>query len=159
MASTNSQLKNVGVVVVVFAVVGAGIGLTGYFGVSGLGSVMQTGGQGGGGFGQLFVALFGFVAVLIAFLLGPVVAAIAGLLAGLAFRERQAGAVVGGAGSFVGFYVMAVVAIGAISAAFPGASGGVSLDVGDQLTTILKAGVPSGVVGAVSGVVGVDFGG
>lgn len=85
------------------------------------------------------------------------------MFAGCELGKRVESAVAGGVGSFIGFYVMVVLAILIMSMAFDatGGSGGSSTEnafkLSDAAGTLFKAGLPTAIVGAFGGVVGTAF--
>jgi len=140
-------LREFGSVVGLFVVVGLGLGLAGSLVVSRL-----TLGDLGGGAGSTVVGgLVFFQAVSVVYFTGPAVGAVGGVLAGLRSEDTAVGALAGGAGSLVGFYLMIAVAVLVMAVALSdGASG---LSPGDNVTLIAASGVPAALVGGVTGAV------
>ena len=122
------------VILAVFAILGVGIGLTGYLMIGAL----------GGGDSQLFSGLFVLVVILFAALVGPVVAVAVTLHVdeslGDAIGPASATAAVG---NFVGFLVMGLLVVLILSLRLSGGGGGGSLDVGGYGPTLVQAGFPS----------------
>jgi hypothetical protein len=147
----------------VFAVVGIGLGLTGYVAIDAL-----QGALGGGEsamaqtLGQFFSLFVFFMALVVVFFLGPVVAMVSGLIAGAIVWEPLDGVVAGGLGSFVGFYFMLFLSVPLLFLALDagGGGGGTStgaqpqFDAGSLVVPAVLAGLPTGIVGAITGVIG-----
>lgn len=130
--------RPLGVIVAVFAILGVGIGLTGY---------LMIGALGGGGGSQLFSGLFALVVILFAALVGPVVAVAVTLHVDESLGDTVGPASVTAAvGNFVGFLVMGLLVVLILSLRLSGGDGGGgggSLDVGSYVGTLVKAGFPS----------------
>lgn len=162
-AQSSSTVRYVALVVAAFAVVGVGMGLTGYWGMSWLEGQLVGSSQSemANAFGQMFVALVFVQSAFIALFTGPTVATLAGLTTGTSLRDGRQAAFVGGAGAFVGFFVMVVLAIGIMAAGFSTGSGGdggqSTIDAGEILGEMWKAGVPTALAGALAGYVGTRF--
>ena len=131
---------------------GAGIGLTGYVGSPIVFESLPIGSSLFGADDQVS-EVFGVLVMLIAFLFGPIIAALSGFLTAASIRERKMAAIVAGVGSFVGFYVMVVVAVVGIGAGAPG--GGP--EFWEHVGAVALAGVPTGAVGALFGVICATF--
>ncbi|WP_049972805.1 hypothetical protein [Haladaptatus cibarius] len=164
MYRTSNTGKNIGLIIAVFGVVGIGIGLTGFISVGWMQGTFTNPEQGeiANSFGQLFVGLILLQSIILAFFTGPTIATVTGLISGLSTADGKQAAVVNGVGSFVGFYVMVVVAVVVMSLAYDGgsSSGGSSeslFDLGNTLTTALKVGIPTGAVGVIAGYLGTYF--
>lgn len=172
MSKTRARLIAMGLIVGTFTVIGVGLGLTGYFAISTL-----TGGSGGGQAASMVSAVIGalliFVGAIVVLFLGPIAAGVSGLTAGLVVPDMKEGALVGGVGSFVGFYPMVILAVVIMMMALGGGGGGAASTAGggETATTMsgggdsvfeltqflgaaLIAGVPTGVVGAATGALG-----
>lgn len=157
-------VKTLGLTITVFAVIGIGIGLTGFFPMEYV--VNQFSATGGGqiaqAIGQLFVGLVFLQSFLMAMFLAPTVAGLTGLVSAFSLNDRGSAAIAGGVGAFVGFYVMVIIAIVIMSAAMPagdggGSSGQQAADLSQLLGTIIKSGFPSGLVGGATGVLGQSY--
>jgi hypothetical protein len=149
-----------GIVVGMFFIVGLGVGATGYVGVSWLDAELVESATGQTqSFGQLFVGLAFFQSVLFAFLVGPAVASLAGLRSAAQLASDRDVALVAGLGSFVGFYLMAFLAVGVLSLAVEG--GGpdqFGVELGTVVLPLLRAGIPTGVVGLLTGLLAYRLG-
>ncbi|MDG5778532.1 hypothetical protein VB773_01295 [Haloarculaceae archaeon H-GB2-1] len=146
----------------VFAVVGIGLGLTGYVTTDfALGAFAADGSATAQTVGQLFAAIVAFLSLIIVFFLGPLVAMVTGLIAGSVVWEPTEAVIAGGLGSFVGFYIMLFLSVPLLFVALD-ASGGsgtsssaaLQLDPGSLLAPVAIAGLPTGLVGAVTAVIG-----
>ena len=131
--------RPLGVILAVFAILGVGIGLTGY---------LMIGALGGGGGSQLFSGLFALVVILFAALVGPVVAVAVTLHVDESLGDALGPASLTAAvGNFVGFLVMGLLVVILLSIRLSGGGGGGegggSLDVGSYVGTLVKAGFPS----------------
>jgi hypothetical protein len=152
--------RHLGLVVLLFAVVGVGLGLTGYVGIGWLQHRFAAGAE--GGFARNMAGLFASVvflqSALVATLVGPVVAAVAGVGVGRSLRQSTAAVLCGGFGAFLGFFVLTTVAVFLMATALPasggGTGGGSPAGAGQVLGQLWLAAVPTAFVGAVAGVVG-----
>jgi len=155
----------IGLVVALFVVMGIGLGLSGYIAVDYAESSFtsddpqrESGMQ--QGIASLFVALILFQSVIVAFFAGPLVASTVGITSGVVTPDVRDGALVGGVGSFVGFYPMVLLAVLIMVFAVDtgssggGSSGGSSFDIAGAIVPMLFAGVPAGLVGAGAGALG-----
>ncbi|MFC6988453.1 hypothetical protein ACFQJD_06535 [Haloplanus sp. GCM10025708] len=145
-------------VVGVFAALGAALGVVSYaatdwarvqFASAASGATLAE-------FGPVFVSLSAFQTTVTLFLAGPVVGTVVGVLVGSRFLDwRLAGGVAGG-GSLVGFFVMA--GLGTFGLSLVGGPGTEQIYAVDQaIGPLLVAGVATGVVGGVSGLLGSAF--
>ncbi|MFC7234415.1 hypothetical protein [Halosegnis marinus] len=126
----------------VFAVVGIGIGLTGYI------MIGELGGDGGGG---LLSGIVSLVVYLFAALVGPTVACLASVRAAPSLpRSLSVAGATTGAASFVGFLVMVTVALLLVGAASSGGDGGGTVDLAESIGTLVRAGLPSALVAVVA---------
>lgn len=132
-----------------YALVGAGVGLSGYvflgqlLGGSGGSSPSITGAMVG-----LLVALSLLVSTMV---LGIGIGVIFGLYYGDEFPvDLQTSAVATGLGSYAGFVVMTLITVLLVGAQVSGAGGdggGISISLGDQFLPLLLSGIPAGLVG------------
>lgn len=151
------QLKShLALVVGVFAAVGVGLALTAYvsMGWARVQFVTDAAGTSPETFGPVFVAAVAVQTTVTAFLVGPVLAGLLGFLVGSRYTVGSTAAVVTGGGSLLGFYVLALCAVGGVVAGLSGAGTEQVYGVGQVLGTLLVAGVPTLVVGAAGGVLG-----
>lgn len=165
MESVSSLGKNTVLTISIFAVVGVGIGFTGFFPMEY--TVDQFSSTDGGEFaqaiGQLFISIVFLQSVIMAMFTGPTIGGLTGIMSGLSLEDRVSAAIVGGIGSFIGFYIMILISVIIMSMAMPSASGGgetgiqQSTDLGQIITPIIKSGIPTGIVGAVSGALGGSY--
>ncbi len=158
----SDTLKHFGLVIGVFAIIGAGLGLTGFFPLELANDEFVGGSQGdlAETMGQLMIAMVFLQSVIMALFAGPTVGALSGLLSGYSLQDSKRAVFVGGIGSFVGFYIMVAFAIVIMSMAISGGDGGSgqqTVDTGELLQPALKAGLPTGVVGALAGIIGTQF--
>lgn len=108
------------------------------------------------------IVLVFFQSAMVAFFVGPVVAGLSGMLSGVSLRSWREAIISGRIGAFVGFYIMVVVTIVIMSLALPETGGGrggsrSQMDVGQVFSPMLKAGLPTGIVGMLCGYVGTRF--
>lgn len=166
MESVSSLGKHIGLTVGVFAVVGVGLGFTGFFPMEYI--VDQFSATDGGEFaqaiGQLFIGVVFLQSVMMAMFTGPTIGGLTGIMSGLSLNDRASAAVVGGVGGFLGFYIMVLVSIFVMSLALPSTTGtggetGVqqSTDLGQIITPVVKSGLPTGIVGAITGALGGSY--
>lgn len=157
--------KYIGFTVGVFAIVGVGIGLTGFFPLEYVVGEFSTteGGQFAQAIGQLFIGVVFLQSIMMAMFTGPTVGGLTGLVSAFALEDRASSVVVGGLGGFVGFYVMVLIAVIVMSMAMPSggdggqATMGQATDLSRVLSPILKSGLPTGIVGALTGAVGAAY--
>ncbi|MFB6268100.1 MAG: hypothetical protein ABEI31_10605 [Halodesulfurarchaeum sp.] len=169
MSRWKPRLIAILLVVGTLSAIGIGMGLTGYLTAD---SMMGSMGSAGGGdstaaalqqsFLQLFAIMLMFQLAIFTFFLGPMAGGLAGLVSGLIVNDWKDGALIGGVGSLVGFYPMVVLAVVIMFMSLdPSAGGGTdsstSIDLGQALQPALLAGLPTGVVGAITGVLGTKF--
>lgn len=153
MSESKRILKQTGIVVAIFAIVGVGLGSTGYVGVSFAGDQLITAGD-SAGFGEAFVALIFLQSVFVSFFAGPSIAAVTGVASALSADAKTAIAS-NTIGACIGFIIMSAVAVLIMSAGMPemggssggGSSGGNLFSLRD-IATILKAALPTTIVGA-----------
>lgn len=165
MVQPQSRGKYLVITIAVFGLVGLGLGLTGYIGMSFAQDtfVDPTASELEQGFGELFVAIVFFQSMIVTLFAGPIVAGVTGLISGVTLHDRVSSAIVGGVGAFIGFYVMVITAIFIMSLGLSSNSGdgGSSADQGMQLSQMLspviKAALPTTVVGLGSGLLGTLF--
>lgn len=163
MSQKSEPIKTVGLIIAVFAIVGVGLGLTGYLSLSWMQGTFTSSGQGefANAIGQMFVAVIMLQSVILTFFTGPTVATITGLVGGAVTSSRKRAAAINGAGTFVGFYVMVVIAVFVMTQAYSsGGSSGSSestFQMGRALGTALQAGIPTAAVGVVAGYLGASF--
>jgi hypothetical protein len=151
--------KKVGLAISLFAVVGVGLGLSGYIS---MGAVEQLllgdSGQEAGAFAQSFVALIALQATFVVFLLGSIVATVTGSRIAAETSSFKEAMLANGIASFVGFYVMVAIALvimlaalGSGDASGGGGGGGSPVNIGDVAGPILQIGIPTGLVGTAAG--------
>lgn len=174
----NHHRTQFGLIVGVFAVIGFGIGITGYLGISYAQSQIVAGFEtqfadafGGNGLitvfdpsgpaqtlGQLILGLLFAQAILISLFIGPTIAGLTGLFVGQSVDELVPAGVVSTAGAFIGFYLMVCIMTGFIWLALDIELSAISNDNGGTLFWVLFiAGVPTGIVGGVCGLLGTMF--
>lgn len=161
MASNRSVGLHVGLVIGALTIIGVGLGVTGYLTMGMVQDAFTTDGQ-TSGFAQAFVALAFLQSAITVFFIGPVAGGLAGFASSIRHSDAERGTLVGGLGSFIGFYPMIVLAIYIMALAFDGGAstgdgGGGGFDILGNITTILVAGVPTGLVGAATGYLGTRF--
>jgi len=155
------------VVVALFAAVGAGVGLAinftlGFF-------IEQFADPGDDPLSVTQVAILFLASILLVYAFAPVVAGVAGAIIGWALPQREVkAAVVGGFGSFLGYFLFVGVALFLLLAVLstygppPGgdgnSNGGGPLDPGGLAWLTVQVSLPVGLVGFVSAYVGSRFG-
>lgn len=163
-----SDFRTFGLIIAIFAAIGVGLGLTGFVTME---FAQQQFGAGpdssefARSLSQLFVGIIFFMSAVVTFFAGPISAGIGGVTSGVRVQGRNKGALLGGAGSFIGFYVMVILALGIMSMALGGGGGGTgnasnpsqSIDIGKNIGTLLKASLPTGITGVLAGVIGTDI--
>lgn len=157
-------LRTAGYVVATFAVVGAGYGLAANFTI---GFLIETFVEPGANpLDNTLVGIVLVVSVVNTMLLGPVMAGVAGLSVGRSYPGRGVlAAGLTGFSSTLGFYVLAALALfltfGVLSQYAPAEAAGAAAEssggpftFADLRPTLVEVGIPTGVVGAVTGYVG-----
>lgn len=160
-------LRTTGYAVLAFVTVGLGFGLAANFTIGFL--IESFVEPGANPMDNTLVGIVLIVAVVNTFLLGPVVAAVTGLVTGRSLPDRRLlAAAANGTASVVGFYLLAGLALfvtftvlsqyaPAEAASASGGAGGSSggpFSPADLVPTLLEVGIPTGVVGAVTGWIG-----
>lgn len=154
----STRARSIGFIAAVFAVVGVGVGAVGYVGADWATGIfyLQASGDTAAQFGPIFVALVAFQIALLAFVLGPLLAGVLGVLVGSQQHVRREAVTTTAGGAFVGFVLLGVIAVPVASA---GIGGGVEspFSVGGFAVRLVAAAIPTTVVGALAGVVGAEF--
>jgi hypothetical protein len=166
MSTLNKYGVGILLFVVIFTTIGIGLGLTGYITVDMGEQMFGVNEESGGassmeqGFAALFIVLIVFQSAIIIFFTGPIVAGFSGAISGIMTPDLKDGVIVGGVGSFIGFYPMMFLALLIMFMAFDtgtnggSSSGDSSLNLGSMLVRLMIGGIPTGVVGAVTGALG-----
>lgn len=132
-----------------YALIGSGVGLTGYVFIGQL--LSGSSGSGPNVVGAMLALLVGLSLLVSVMVLGIGTGAIFGLYYGDDFPvDLQTSAVATGLGTYAGFVLMSlitVVLVGAQVTSGGGDSGGISLSVGKQFIPLLLSGIPAGLVG------------
>jgi len=153
-----SARRQTGLIVAVFALVGAALGVVGFvagdwartqFVTAAAGSQPAT-------FGPVFLALSIFQTTVTLFFAGPVLAAVLGLLSGSRFADASAAAGVAAGGALVGFFAMAGLGLLGLST-LSGAGTEQIYALRAAVGPLLLAGVATTVTGGVAGALGSRF--
>lgn len=112
-SSGASIAKIVGLTIATFVIIGVGICATGFIGIN-FSAGLLSGDSGSGLFTGLMVLMIFFTSVVVVLFAGPIVAGSAGIFAGMSLENPSRAAVVSGAASFVGFYLMVLIAMSII---------------------------------------------
>lgn|GEM_PF-3621317 len=151
--------KKIGLAIGLFAVVGVGLGLSGYISINAATQTLADGNlQDAGGFVQTFVFLIALQSAFVVFLLGSVVATVTGSRIADEASSLKEAMVANGAASFVGFYVMVgialvimLAAIGSGGGSGGGGTGGGGIDMQQFISPVIQIGIPTGLVGTAAG--------
>jgi hypothetical protein len=153
-----STRRQAGLIVGTFALVGVALGVVGLvagdwartqFVTAAAGSTPET-------FGPVFLALSVFQTTVTFLLLGPVLAAVLGLLSGSRFVDGSAAAGVAGGGALVGFFCM--VGFGLLGlAALSGRGTGQLYSLRTAVGPLLVAGAITTAIGGIAGTLGSRF--
>lgn len=152
--------KKVGLTIGMFAVIGVGLGLSGYISMGAVERLLVgDGGQEIGAFAQTFIALIALQSTFVVFLLGSVVATITGSRIAAEASSMKEAMVANGVASFVGFYLMTGIALVIMLAALGsgdgsgggGGGGDLGINIGDVARPIIQIGIPTGLVGTAAG--------
>ena len=153
-----SARRQAGLIVAVFALVGVALGVVGFvagdwartqFVTAAAGSAPET-------FGPVFLALSVFQTTVTLLVVGPVLAAVLGLLSGSRFADGSAAAGVAGGGSLVGFFCMAGLGLLGL-AALSGPGTGQLYALPAAVGPLFVAGAVTTGVGSVAGALGSRF--
>ncbi|WP_435096531.1 hypothetical protein [Halarchaeum sp. P4] len=142
----NGWVRDAMLIVVTYCVLGLGLGVAGYVGLSWVAGVA-------GVVDDAVTNVVFLQSVVAVFFAGPTVAALAGLAVGRVTEESTEAAWTAGIGTVVGFYPMVALAVVVLSTAIgatTGGSGGLTQYVG----LLAFAAAPTGLVGAACGVLG-----
>lgn len=152
----NRQGRSIGMIVAVFALAGVGLASIGYVATDWATTLFLVNAQGETAtrLGPVFVALVVFLTAVLAFAVGPVLAAVLGVLFGSEHRHSSQAAISTGAGAFIGYLVSGLLAIAGILLGI-GAGGSAPFGIGGYLLQLFITAIPTAVVGAVAGVLGV----
>ena len=160
----DSKLKYFGIVIGVFAAIGVGLGLTGYVSMTWAQSVFTSSNQGqfANAIGQMMVGVILLQSIIVTLFVGPVMATVTGLLSGVSLDGAKQSAIFNGVASFAGFYVMVFIAVIVMSLALDGGSStgtgsGGGFDVGNAIGPVVKAGIPTALVGGLAGYIGGNY--
>lgn len=154
-----SVSRKVGLTVGLFAIIGVGLGLSGYISLSFINQMLveEAEGEFMRGFGQILVRIVALQSAFVFFLLGSVVAAISGSTIAREAGSIREAALSNGAASFVGFYVMVGIASVIMLTALSSGGGGAEsssnqfVNLGEIIMPVLKIGIPTGFVGVGAG--------
>jgi hypothetical protein len=141
--------------VLVFAVVGLGLGTSGYLSIGAAQDQLVS--EEGIGLGEALVGIIFLQSAFTMFFLGPVVAAPMGLLNGVLGDDRVSTIIGSGVGSLFGFYLMIIIGIVVMSMALEASGsggGGSGGGFNGTLQPALAAGIPTTLVGLITGYVG-----
>lgn len=143
-------IRNFVVTMTMFVIFGIALGILAY--VAGTWAQTQLIADAGGqaaAFGPVFVSVTFLQTAIVILFFGPVVAGIVGSLLGSDLRSPTRALLTGGISSLLGFYLMAIVALGfLVFAKGPDAQQAFSLT--HAIQPMLLAGVPTAVIGAVT---------
>lgn|GEM_PF-257234 len=153
-----SVRRQTALIVAVFALVGAALGVVGFVAGDWARTQFVTGATGSqpATFGPVFLALSIFQTTVTLFVAGPILASVLGLLSGSRFADATAAAGVAGGGALVGFFVMTGLALLGLSA-LSGPSTGQIYSLRTAVGPLLLSGVTTTVVGGGAGALGSRF--
>ncbi|SFR31158.1 hypothetical protein [Halorubrum sodomense] len=151
--------KKIGLAIGLFAVVGIGLGLSGYISINAVEQFFMNAETGEvGPLAQTFVALVALQTTFVVFLLGSIVSTVTGSRIAAEASSTKEAMIANGAASFVGFYLMVglalvimFAAVGSGDASGGGGGGGGNVDLGRFVSPILQVGIPTGLVGVAAG--------
>lgn len=157
-----SLLRQIGLGIALFALVGVGLGLSGYISLTAAIETLAGGDlQSAGGIVQSFILVVGLQSAFVVFLLGSVVAAITGSRIADEANSLKIAVLSNGLASFVGFYIMVAIALvimfyalstGDATAGGGGTGGGTGeINIQQFARPILQIGLPTGLVGTGAG--------
>lgn len=152
----NRQGRAIGLMVAVFGLTGLGLGGVAYVAADWATTIFLLNAQGETAvrLGPVFVALVAFMVAVLAMFVGPLLAVILGVLFGSKQRDPTQAAISTGGGAFFGFLVMGVFVLPGILLGI-GAGGSAPFGSSGYLVRLAVASVPTALVGAVAGALGV----
>lgn len=152
----NRYGRTIGMIVAVFVVTGLGLGALGFLATNWATTIFLVHAQGETAvrFGPVFVALSAFLGVVLALFAGPVLATVLGVLMGSKLRDPAQAALATGAGSLVGFLLLGILLVPGILLGI-GSGASAPFDIGGFFLRLGIGSIPTGVVGAIGGVLGV----
>lgn len=152
--------KNIALGIGLFAVVGVGLGLSGYVSINAATQTLADGNlQNAGPIVQTFVVLIALQSAFVVFLLGSVVATVTGSRIADEASSIKEAMLANGVASFVGFYLMVGIALLIMFSALStgdatgggGQSGTGDININQFIRPILQVGIPTGLVGTAAG--------
>ena len=148
--------RTIGMIVAVFAVTGVGLGALGFLATNWATTLFLVNAQGETAvqFGPVFVALAAFFGVVLAFFVGPVLAAVLGMLMGSKQRDPAQASIATGAGALVGFLVLGLLVAPGLLLGI-GAESSAPFGLGGFVVRLGIASIPTALVGATAGALGV----
>lgn len=154
----NRQGRAIGTMAAVFALTGLGLAGAGFVATDWATTLFLVNAQGETAtrFGPVFVALVAFMTAVLTFFVGPVLAAVLGVLLGSKQRDPMQAATATGGGALVGFLLMGVFVVPGVLLGI-GAGAAAPYGFGGFVVRLAFAAIPTMLVGAVAGVVGVSL--
>ncbi len=153
----NDKNKFLSTTVFIFTVVGFGIGLTGYIGLS----LLQDPSFTTEGQEVATVSVLTLIMIMVALVLGPIISAITGFLSGMKSENSGHAMTVSMFGAVLGFYLMIILSLTLSSQAIEQNllyNAYAEEELGAQLTlTLIQASLPTGIVGLLSAMIGFRF--
>lgn len=152
----NRQGRSIGMIVAVFALTGVGLACIGYVATDWATTLFLVNAQGETAtrLGPVFVALVAFLTAVLAFVVGPVLAAVLGVLFGSEHRHPLRAATSTGAGAFIGYLISGLLVVAGVLLGV-GAGASAPFGIGGYLLQLFITAIPTAAVGAVAGVLGV----
>lgn len=153
-----SARRQAGLIVAVFSLVGAALGVVGFVAGDWARTQFVTAATGAqpATFGPVFLALSVFQTTVTLLATGPVLAAVLGLLSGSRFTDPSAAAGVAAGGALVGFFCMAGLGLLGLSA-LSGPGTGQVYSLRGAVGPLLIAGAVTTAIGGVAGALGSRF--
>lgn len=154
------QGRAIGMITAVFAVTGLGLAAIGFVATDWATTIFLVNAQGETAtrFGPVFLALVVFLTTITGFVVGPVLAAVLGVLFGSEHRDSTRAATATGVGTFLGYLVMGFLAFSGIILGV-GAGASAPFGIGSFLLKLVVTAIPTTVVGILGGVLGVRLAG
>ena len=150
LGSVDSRITTTGKVIALFGLLGIGVGLASFIDIN---EMTTAGSNGEQNMGEAFAAAIVILqSVGFLYFIGPAMATITAILSSRT-ETRLYSALTNGVGSFIGYYVMFLLAFLIMQVAFPEGSGDetTSTDLSRNLVLMVKIGIPTGLIGAAAG--------
>lgn len=151
------QVRFAGGIVLAFLLVGIGIGIAGRFG---MGYMIGLFGAEQNPTANQYVGIVFLVSIFVYLMAGVLVSGVLGLITGLSFPDRLTSATIAGGATLIGFFLLAFPALIIVVSILGGGGGGGGGGSGPSLPfgAVVKTGLASAVIGALTAAIGSTIG-